>query len=95
MKRRGRTGTPVLGGPGSQGARGQGMGLTVAWQIEDQVDHKRDKHAGNQDVNDVEEWLAADDEVEGDVLVAGAVHRDTGVHITLGCPVYYLPLTIL
>lgn len=71
------------------------MRLTVAWQVEDQVDHEGDEHTGYQDVDDIEERLAADDEVEGDVLVVGAVHRDTGVHIELGCPVHYLPLTVL
>ena len=35
------------------------------------------------------------DEVEGDVLVAGAVHRDVGVHIDLGGPVDYLPFPVL
>lgn len=71
------------------------MRLTVAWQVEDQVDHEGDEHAGYQDVDDVEERLAADDEVEGDVLVVGAVHRDVGVHIDLGGPVDYLPFPVL
>lgn len=71
------------------------MRLTVAWQVEDQVDHEGDEHTGYQDVDDVEERLAADDEVEGDVLVVGAVHWDTGVHVDLGCPVNYFPLTVL
>lgn len=71
------------------------MRLTVAWQVEDQVDHEGDEHTGDQDVDDVEERFAADDEVEGDVLVVGAVHRDTGVHIDLSCPVDYLPFTVL
>lgn len=71
------------------------MRLTVAWQVEDQVDHEGDEHAGYQDVDDVEERFAANDEVEGDVLVVDAVHRDAGVHIDLGCPVYYLPFTVL
>ena len=71
------------------------MRLTVARQVEDQVDHEGDEHAGYQDVDDVEERLAADDEVEGDVLVVGAVHRDTRVHVEFGCPVHYLPLSVL
>lgn len=71
------------------------MRLTVAWQVEDQVDHEGDEDTGYQDVDDVEKRLAADDEVEGDILVVGAVYRDAGVHIELGCPVHYLPLTVL
>lgn len=82
-------------GRGCQGAREWGTRLTVARQVEDQVDHEGDEHAGYQDVDDVEERLAADDEVEGDILVAGAVHRDTGVHIDPGWPVHYLPLSVL
>lgn len=72
-----------------------GERLTVGWQVEDQVDHEGDEHAGHQDIDDVEEWLSANDEVEGNVLVVGAVQRGTGVHVDLGWPVHYLPLPIL
>lgn len=87
----------MLGGLGRgwQAAREWGMRLTVAWQVEDQVDHEGDEDTGYQDVDDVEKRLATDDEVEGDILVVGAVYWDTGVHIELGCPVHYLPLTVL
>lgn len=80
--------------PGELGA-GQGMRLTVSRQVEDQVDHEGDEHAGHQDVDDVEEWLATDDEVEGDILVAGTVYWGTGVHVDPGWPVHYLPLPVL
>lgn len=69
--------------------------LTVSRQVKDQVDHEGDEHAGDQNVDDVEEGLAADDEVEGDILVAGAVQRDTGVQVDPGWPVNDLPLPVL
>lgn len=75
--------------------QGQVLGLTVSRQVEDQVDHKGDEYAGHQYVDDVEEWLAAYDEVEGDILVAGTVQWGTGVHVDPGWPVHYLPLPIL
>lgn len=84
-------------GKGAPGGRGLGwaLRLTVGRQVEDQVDHEGDEHAGHQDVDDVEEGLAADDEVEGDVLAAWTVQWDTEVHVDPGWPVHYLPLPIL
>lgn len=85
--------------PSGRGAAAQELGralrLTVGRQVEDQVDHEGDEDAGHQDVDDVEEGLAAYDEVEGDILVVGTVQRDTGVHVDLGRPVHYLPLPVL
>lgn len=75
--------------------RGWALRLTVGRQVEDQVDHEGDEYTGHEDVDDVEEGLAAYDEVEGDVLAAGTVQRDTGVHVDLGRPVHYLPLPVL
>lgn len=83
---------PSQPSPQSQAGGGE---LTVSRQVEDQVDHEGDEHAGHQDVDDVEEWLAADDEVEGNVLALGAVQRGAGVHVDPGRPVHYLPLAIL
>lgn len=72
-----------------------GEGLTVGWQVEDQVDHEGDEHTGHQDVDDVEERLSANDEVEGNVLVVGTVQRGAGVHVDPGWPVHYLPFPVL
>lgn len=91
-KVRGRAGAAELRGP-REGV--PGAGLTVSRQVEDQVDHERDEHAGHQDVDDIEEWLAADNEVEGDVLAVRTVQRRTGVHVDPGWPVHYLPFPIL
>lgn len=82
-------------GEAARAAQGRAQGLTVGRQVEDQVDHEGDEHAGHQDVDDVEEGLAANDEVEGDILVAGAVQRGAGVHVDPGRPVHYLPLSVL
>lgn len=74
---------------------GQALKLTVSRQVEDQVDHEGDEHTGHQDVDDIEEGLAADDEVKGHILVAGTVQWDAGVHVDPGWPVHYLPFPVL
>lgn len=42
---------------------------TFSWQEVDQHSHGGDEDTGHNDVDDVEEWLALDDEVEDDLLV--------------------------
>lgn len=83
------------GCPRRAGSWGLALRLTVGWQVEDQVDHEGDEHTGHQDVDDVEERLAADDEVEGDILAVATVQRGTGVHVDPGRPMHYLPLPVL
>lgn len=46
---------------------------TFGRQKVDQHSHGRDEDAGHDDVDDVEEWLALDDEVEDDLLVLDVV----------------------
>lgn len=77
------------------GGLGQALRLTVSRQVEDQVDHEGDEDARHQDVDDIEEGLATDDEVEGDVLAARTVRGDAGVHVDPGWPVHDLPLPVL
>lgn len=74
---------------------GGGGALTVGGQVVDQRGQEGDEHAGDDDVDDVEERLALDDEVEGDVLVLVALHGDVLVGVPLGRPVFDLPLAVL
>lgn len=69
-------------------------GLTVRRQEVDQRRQEGDEHTGDDDVDDVEQRLAFDDEVEGDVLVLVAVHRDALVDVSSGGSVDDLPLAI-
>lgn len=69
--------------------------LTVCRQVVDQQSQEGDEHAGDDDVDHVEERLAFDDQVEGDVLVLVALHGNVFVDVSLCGPVDDLPLTIL
>lgn len=69
--------------------------LTVSRQVVDQRGQEGDEHAGDDDVDDVEERLALDDQVEGDVLVLVALGGDVPVGVPLGRPVHNLPLAVL
>lgn len=69
--------------------------LTVCRQVVDQAGQKGDEHAGDDDVNDVEERFPFNDQVEGDVLVLVALHGNVLVGVFLGWPVDDLPLTVL
>lgn len=69
--------------------------LTVSWKVVDQRGQEGDEDAGNDDVDDVEERLALDDQVEGDVLVLVALHGNVLVGVFLGWPMDDLPLSVL
>ncbi len=69
--------------------------LTVSGQVVDERGEEGDEHAGDDDVDDVEERLALDDQVEGDVLVLVALHGNVLVGVSLGRPVDDLPLAVL
>lgn len=69
--------------------------LTVCGQVVDQQGQEGDEHAGDDDVDHVEERFASDDQVEGDVLVLVALHGNVFVGVSLGGPVDDLPLTVL
>lgn len=58
--------------------------LTVGGQVEDEDDHEGDEDAGCDDIDDVEERLALDDEVEGDVLVLAGVQGNVRVDVLAG-----------
>lgn len=68
--------------------------LTVCRQVVHQRGQEGDEPTGNDHVDDVEQRLAFDDEVEGDVLVFVAVHRDALVDVSSGRSVNDLPFTI-
>lgn len=46
---------------------------TFGGQKVDQHSHGRDEDTGHDDVDDVEEWLALDDEVKDDLLILGVI----------------------
>lgn len=69
--------------------------LTVCGQVVDQRGQEGDEHAGDDDVDHVEERFASDDQVEGDVLMLVALHGNVFVGVSLGGSVDDLPLTIL
>lgn len=69
--------------------------LTVSGQVVDEQGQEGDEHTGDDDVDDVEERFAFDDQVEGDVLVLVALHGNVLVGVFLGRPVDDLPLTVL
>lgn len=69
--------------------------LTVCRQVVDQQGQEGDEHAGDDDVDHVEERLASDHQVEGDVLVLVALHGNVFVGVSLGRSVDDLPLTVL
>lgn len=69
--------------------------LTVGRQVVDQQGQEGDEHAGDDDVDHIEERFASDDQVEGDVLVLVALHGNVLVGVSLGGPVNDLPLTVL
>lgn len=68
--------------------------LTVSRQVEDKDGHEGNEDAGCDDVDDVEEWLALDDEVEGDVLVLAALSGVAGVDVLAGRAVDDFPFAI-
>lgn len=68
--------------------------LTVCRQVVDQWSEEGDEHTGDDDVDDVEQRFAFDDQVEGDVLVLVAVHRDVLVDVSFGRTVNDFPLAI-
>lgn len=68
--------------------------LTVSGQVVDEAGQEGDEHTGNDDVDNVEQRFAFDDQVEGDVLVLVAVHGDVLVDVSLGRPVDDLPLAV-
>lgn len=69
--------------------------LTVSGQVVDERGQEGDEHTGYDDVDDVEERLAFDDQVKGDILVLIALHGNVLVGVSLGRTVNDLPLTIL
>lgn len=69
--------------------------LTVCRQVVDQQGQEGDEHAGDDDVDHVEQRFASDHQVEGDVLVLVALHGNVFVGVSLGRSVDDLPLTIL
>lgn len=74
--------------------RGRSCALTVSGQVVDERGQEGDEHTGDDDVDDVEERFAFDDQVEGDVLVLVALHGNVLVGVLLGWPVDDLPLAI-
>lgn len=69
--------------------------LTVGRQVVDERGQEGDEHTGNDDVDYVEQRLAFNDQVEGDVLVLVALHGDVFVGVSPGRTVDDLPLTVL
>lgn len=69
--------------------------LTVSGQVVDERGEEGDEHTGDDDVDDVEQRFAFDDQVEGDVLVLVALHGNVLVGVSLGRPVDDLPLAVL
>lgn len=69
--------------------------LTICRQVVDQQGQEGDEHAGDDDVDHIEERFASDDQVEGDVLVLVALHGNVFVGVSLGGSVNDLPLTVL
>lgn len=74
---------------------GRVRSLTVSGQVVDERGQEGDEDTGDDDVDDVEERFAFDDQVEGDVLVLVALHGDVFVGVPLGWTVDDLPLAIL
>jgi len=69
--------------------------LTVSGQVEDKDGHEGNEDAGCDDVDDIEERLALDDEVEGDVLVLTALRGVVRVDVLAGRAVDDFPFTVL
>lgn len=69
--------------------------LTVCRQVVDQRGQEGNEHAGDDDVDHIEERFASDDQVEGDVLMLVALHGNVFVGVSLCGSVDDLPLTIL
>lgn len=69
--------------------------LTVSRQVVDKRGQEGDEHTGDDDVDDVEEGFAFDDQVEGDVLVLVALHGNVLVGVSLSRSVDDLPLAVL
>lgn len=68
--------------------------LTVSGQVVDERGQEGDEHTGDDDVDDVEERFAFDDQVKGDVLVLVALHGNVFVSVSFRGPVDDLPLAV-
>lgn len=68
--------------------------LTVSGQVEDKDGHEGNEDAGCDNIDDIEEWFALDDEVEGDVLVLTALRGVVRVDVLAGWAVDDFPFSI-